>query len=255
MCGRYVLGGDPADYAAYLGADRIVGSALSESYNVAPTDPVYVAAEWDDERLLGVMRWGFVPHWARTLKSIQINARAETIATKPLFRNAFAKKRCLIPADGFYEWEPKERGRIPHWVYREDGRPMVFAGIYSSVRNLDKDRPDKDRPDREDQSGRENQPDGKDRRGDEDWIRTVAIITTEAKGRIANIHHRMPIALTPDVWDAWLDRDLTDPAEIEGLLISIDPDVIVEHPVSSQVNSVRNNYPSLRTPAEPETLF
>ncbi len=227
MCGRYALTGDADDYAAYFGAERVVGPPLTESYNVAPTDPVYAVAEWNGERLLGVMRWGFVPHWAKDMKSIQINARAETVATKPMFRASLAKKRCIIPADGFYEWEPKEEGRTPHWVYREDGEPMAFAGIYSSVHDPARDQ----------------------------WIRTCAIVTAQAQGAIRRIHDRMPIALTPDVWDPWLDRELTDPHQVERLLQPIDPDIVVEHPVSSRVNSVRNNDRSLRDRTEPETLF
>lgn len=227
MCGRYALGGDADDYAEYLSVDRVVGEHLRASYNVAPTDPVYVAAEWDEERLLATMRWGFVPHWAEDMKAIQINARSETIASKPMFRDSFARKRCLIPADGFYEWEPKERGRTPHWVRRSDGCPMVFAGVYSSVKDPQTDQ----------------------------WQRTCAIITTSARGSIADIHNRMPIALSPDVWDPWLDRTLTDTQEAETLLQPIDPGLVVEHRVSARVNAVRNNDPTLIEHVEPQTLF
>ena len=227
MCGRYALGGDASDYADYLGVERVVTDPLPKSYNVAPTDPVYVAAEWDGERLLGTMRWGFVPHWADDLRSIQINARAETVATKPMFRDSFARKRCLIPADGFYEWEPKEEGRTPHWVYREDGVPMAFAGIYSSVKDPATDQ----------------------------WVRTCAIVTTGAEGRIASIHDRMPVALDPATWDDWLDRDLTDVQHAASLLRPIPSGLITDHVVSSEVNSVRNNQPGLRSPAPRETLF
>lgn len=217
MCGRYVLGADAADYAEYFGVDRVVDEALQTNYNVAPTDPVYAVAEWEGERLLGTMRWGFVPHWATDAKAIQINARAETIATKPMFRDSFARKRCIIPADGFYEWEPKERGRHPHWVRRGDGAPMGFAGVWSTWR---------------DPAGGEP-------------VRTCAIVTTAAVGIISSIHDRMPVALDPSVWDAWLDRDLTDAAAAARLIVPIPADVVVEHEVSTAVNSVRNNDPRL----------
>ncbi|MDH5292546.1 MAG: SOS response-associated peptidase [Acidimicrobiia bacterium] len=223
MCGRYVLGGDAADYAEYFGVDRIVGDELSRSYNVAPTDPVYTVASWDGERLLGVMRWGLIPHWAKDSKAIQINARAETLLTKPMFRDSAVRKRCIIPADGFYEWEPKERGRAPHWVYRADGFPMGFAGVYSSWKNPET----------------------------EEWIRTCAIVTGEARGVISDIHERMPIALSPDVWDPWLDRSITDPSEIENLIQAIPPDLVMQHEVSPLVNSVRNNDRNLTNPAGP----
>jgi putative SOS response-associated peptidase YedK len=227
MCGRFSITGDVDFYAEYFGVDEVVAQPLEVSWNVAPTDEVYVVAEQDGSRRLGSMKWGLVPHWAKDTKSIHINARSETIDTTAAFRDSFAKRRCLIPADGFYEWEPPEDGRTPHWVYRADGFPMVFAGIWAS--RLD---PETD-----------------------EWARTCSIITTEASGPIADIHHRMPVALVPEVWDAWLDRDLNDPETARGLLRPIDPCSVMEHVVSSRVNSVRNNTPDLREKSEPETLF
>jgi putative SOS response-associated peptidase YedK len=194
---------------------------------VAPTDPVYVIAERDDSRQLGSMSWGLVPHWAKDMRSIHINARLETVATNPSFRDSFAGRRCLIPADGFYEWEPKDLGRTPHWVYRADGHPMVFAGIWATRRN--------------DENGL--------------WTRTCSIITTAAEGIIESIHDRMPVTLPSASWDAWLDRDLKDPDAALGLILPVDPEEVMEHPVSSRVNSVKNNGPELREKATPETLF
>ncbi len=226
MCGRYVLGGDAADYAEYFGVDRVVTEALAPSYNVAPTDEVYTVAEWDGERLLGTMRWGFVPHWAKDRKAIQINARAESLCTKPMFRDSASRKRCIIPADGFYEWEPKDKGRTPHWVFRADGFPMGFAGLWSTWRNPET----------------------------EELIRTCAIVTTAAEGPITAIHDRMPVALDPAVWDTWLDRDITDADEVESLIQPIPADLIMEHEVSPAVNSVRNNERNLTDPAGPLRL-
>jgi putative SOS response-associated peptidase YedK len=227
MCGRFSITGDLDFYAEYFGVDEIRTEALAPSWNVAPTDDVYVIAEHDDTRHIGSMKWGLVPHWAKDKKSIQINARTETVATTSMFRDSFSRKRCLIPSDGFYEWEPAEEGRTPHWVYRADGHPMVFAGIWAS------------RLDEETQQ----------------WERTCSILTTEAKGVISSIHHRMPVALDPDVWDSWLDRELTDTETALGLIRTIDPDEIMEHAVSKRVNTVKNNDPDLRAPAEPDTLF
>lgn len=221
MCGRYVLAAEADDYAEYFAVDRLVAESLSPSYNVAPTDPVYTVAQWEEERLLGTMRWGLIPHWAKDKKGMQINARSESVATKPMFRDSLSRKRCIIPADGFYEWEPKDQGRTPHWIYRADGYPMAFAGIWSSWKDPT--------------SG--------------EWVRTCAIITTEAAGDVAAIHKRMPVSLDPDVWDAWLDRDLTDLAQIEGLIRPIDADLLMEHAVAITVNSVRNNGPQLVEPA------
>jgi putative SOS response-associated peptidase YedK len=227
MCGRFSITGDLDFYAEYFGVDEVVTDPLDKSWNVAPTDPVYVVAERDGARQLGSMRWGLVPHWAKDAKTIHINARSETVATTPAFRDSFAGRRCLIPADGFYEWEPPESGRTPHWVYRADGHPMVFAGIWAS--RLDPE--------------------------DGQWQRTCSILTTEANGVISSIHYRMPVSLVPDVWDAWLDRDLRDPEAVRSLIRTIDPDSIMEHIVSSRVNTVRDNAPELREPSQPETLF
>jgi putative SOS response-associated peptidase YedK len=227
MCGRFSITGDLDFYADYFGVDDVLTEPLDKSWNVAPTDPVYVVAERDGNRQLSSMKWGLVPHWAKDAKSIHINARSETVATTAAFRDSFARKRCLIPADGFYEWEPPEEGRTPHWVYRADGHPMVFAGIWAS--RLD---PDTER-----------------------WERTCSILTTQAEGPISSIHDRMPVSLIPDVWEAWLDRDLTDPQAAKGLIQVMDPEAIMEHIVSRDVNSVKNNRPGLNEKIEPETLF
>jgi putative SOS response-associated peptidase YedK len=227
MCGRFSITGDIDFYAEYFGVDDVVGDPLDRSWNVAPTDAVYVVAQREGRRQLGSMRWGLVPHWAKDTKSIQINARVETVSTKGMFRDSFARKRCLIPADGFYEWESPERGRTPHWVYRADGHPMVFAGIWATRRD--------------DDTG--------------NWLRTCSIITTAAEGAIAAIHDRMPIVLIPEVWEPWLDRDLRDPETVMGLIQPIDPDSVMEHTVSRKVNTVRNNSPDLQDVVESETLF
>jgi len=227
VCGRFSITGDLDFYAEYFGVDEVLAERLEPNWNVAPTDPVYVILERDGTRALGSMPWGLVPHWAKDTKSIHINARAETVATTAAFRESFSRRRCLIPADGFYEWEPKDVGRTPHWVYRADGHPMVFAGIWASRLDAATD----------------------------SWQRTCSIVTTGAEGVISSIHDRMPVALSPEMWDAWLDRDLRDPNAAFGLLKPIDPEIIMEHPVSNRVNSVRNNGPELQERAEPETLF
>jgi len=227
VCGRFSITGDLDFYAEYFGVDEVLAEGLEANWNVAPTDPIYVIFERDGARTLGSMPWGLVPHWAKDTKSIHINARSETVATNAAFRESFSRRRCLIPADGFYEWEPKELGRTPHWVYRADGHPMVFAGIWAS--RLDPET--------------------------EVWRRTCSIITTGAEGVITSIHDRMPVSLVPEVWDPWLDRELRDPQAVGGLLQPIDPENIMEHAVSSRVNSVKNNGPELREKAEPESLF
>jgi putative SOS response-associated peptidase YedK len=227
VCGRFSITGDLDFYAEYFGVDEVTAERLEPSWNVAPTDPVYVVAERDGVRSLGSMPWGLVPHWAKDTRSIHINSRAETVATNSAFRESFTRRRCLIPADGFYEWEPPANGRAPHWVYRADGHPMAFAGIWATRRDPETDI----------------------------WQRTCSIITTSAKGAVSPTHHRMPVSLQPSVWDAWLDRELQDPETVAGLLQPIDPDLIMEHPVSKLVNSVKNNGPELRDKADSDTLF
>lgn len=227
MCGRFSLTGDLDFYAEYFGVDAVVTEPMAPSWNVAPTDMVYVIAEREGTRQLGSMKWGLVPHWAKDSRSIHINARAETVATNNTFMESFAKRRCLIPADGFYEWESPEEGRTPHWVFRADGHPMAFAGIWAARHDMETDQ----------------------------WERTCAIITKDSTGVISKIHDRMPVSLDRTAWDAWLDRDLRDPEAALGLLVPMDPEEIMEHTVSRAVNSVRNNGPELRAPSEPETLF
>jgi putative SOS response-associated peptidase YedK len=222
MCGRFSLSGDVDFYAEYFGTDSL-DEGLPPSWNVAPTDSVYVVACQGGERTLKTMRWGLVPHWAKDTKSIQINARSETVSTAPAFRDSFARKRCLIPADGFYEWE--EGTKKPHWIFRADGYPVGFAGIWAT------------------------------RKGEDgEWIRTCAILTTPAAGVISSLHDRMPVALDPDYWAAWLDRDQTDSEAALSLVKPIDSSLWMEVEVSKKVNSVRNNDASLQNPEEPAQL-
>jgi putative SOS response-associated peptidase YedK len=232
MCGRFSLSGEVDFYAEYFGTSVVATEALEPSWNVAPTDDVYVVAQRIDdgghqERALRTMRWGLIPHWAKEGKSININARAETVATTPAFRDSFSRKRCLIPADGFYEWEGKDKGRAPHWVFRADGYPVGFAGVWSSWNNP---------------------ADGK-------WVRSCAIITTAATGVISSLHDRMPVALLPEAWEPWLDRALTDPEEAADVLAPIEADLWMEREVSTRVNNVRNNGPELQGPPDQQRLL
>ena len=134
--------------------------------------------------------------------------------------DSFSRRRCIIPADGFYEWEQLERGKLPHFIYLEDGSPMGFAGLWSTWK-------DKERGER---------------------ISSCAIITTDAHPRLAPIHGRMPVMLDPTVWDAWLDRSLTDPLQAEALIRPIPEARITEHAVSTLVYSVKNNLPECIAP-------
>ena len=224
MCGRYVINEDPARLVDYFRVERTVTEPLDLSYNVAPTDPVYAIAEHDGIRQLGTFRWGLVPHWAKDTKGpLNINARSETVATKPTFRDSFRRKRCILPATGFYEWEPKERGRLPHYIRLTGDRPMAFAGVWASWKDPIS----------------------------EEWTRSASIITTKANEAISHIHARMPVILPPDRWDMWLDRTLLDVDSIEPLLAPIEAAELRYHAVSTLVNSVRNNLAENLVPLPP----
>ncbi len=202
--------------------DGVRAEALDPSWNVAPTDRVYAAAERaaregePAQRVLGTYRWGLVPSWAKdpSIGSRMINARAETLERK--FRRALERRRCLVPADGFYEWERRDDGtKQPWFIVRADGAPMVFAGLWELWR-----------------------PPGAE--GDEP-LRTCTIITTEANDLVARLHDRMPVVLGPSDWDRWLDRAVTDPAAVRDLLAPPDPRAFEMYEVSTRVNNVRNN--------------
>lgn len=219
MCGRFVRTLDSATLAAYLGVDETAEEAEeapAPSYNVAPTDPVYAVTERRERRRMEVMRWGLIPHWASDRKGpLNINARAETVSVTPAFRDSLRRRRCLIPAEGFYEWEPKQSGRRPHYVTLAAGEPMVFAGLWAAWRDPES----------------------------EDWVRSCAIITTAANRRLADIHTRMPVILEPESWDMWLDRELREADALEPLLRPLPARAVTEHPVSNLVNNVRNDLP------------
>lgn len=222
MCGRFVQASEPEVYADAFGVDRIVADGLPTSYNVAPTDRVYAVAEHEGGRLLGSFRWGLIPFWAkdRKIAARNINARAETVADKPAFRDSFARRRCIIPADGFFEWQKLPKGKLPHYIHSSDGTPLGFAGLWASW----KDPVDGER------------------------IRTCTIITGSPNDLVAPIHDRMPVILQPDTWAAWLDPANDDAEALRNLLVPAASDVLSEHAVSTLVNKVANNVPELIVP-------
>ncbi|MCY4649436.1 MAG: SOS response-associated peptidase [bacterium] len=220
MCGRFGQAREPEEYWDYIGAEEIATEPLSPSWNVAPTDPVYAVRHRKGAIRLETMRWGMIPHWTPDLKTFHINARSETVAQNGLFRKSLANRRCLIPADGFYEWTARSEGHIPYWSYRSDRCPLAFAGLWSVRRHP----------------------------ATGEWLVSCAIITGESQGPISAVHHRMPIALMPQYWDPWLDPNLDDPLTAQTLLISPDTAGWAIHPVSRRVNKVANNDPSLIEP-------
>ena len=222
MCGRYVAAKPPAELAAELGVHDVRATDLGARYNVAPTDEVYaVAVGSDGERRLGTFRWGLVPSWSKDASGAarMINARAETVADKPAFRQALRKRRCLIPADGFYEWLRTGKERQPFWFHRPGGETICFAGLWEVWRP-------KDEPDAE-------------------LLRTCTIITAGPNSVMRPIHDRMPVVLPPDAWDRWLDKGVADVAD---LLVPAPDDLLVRTKVSTKVNNARNDGPDLLDP-------
>ena len=252
MCGRYSSTRSSEDLAAEFDVDEILGELPGPDYNVAPTVAVPAVLErrvrdtGSVVRRLSPLVWGLVPSWASEAKggARLINARLETVAEKPAFRRAFAARRCLLPADGFYEWYlpagvPSGRGKVrkqPFFIHRRDGGLLVMAGIYEIWRDPAKDR------------------------GDESaWLRTCSVITTKSSDALGHIHDRMPMVIRREAYDAWLDPSLTDPVKALELLAVTDADALEAYAVSTAVNSVQNNDPSLVEPLaeerapEPET--
>ncbi len=229
MCGRYTLA---TPDLGQLRARFPIGETLAvrRRYNVAPGDDVLAVIRDGEQRDPegALLRWGLVPFWAsdpRAVAAKTINARAETLAERPAYRDAFQRRRCLIVADGFYEWS----GGVPHWITRADGEPFAFAGLWSSWRP-------KGAP-------RELEP-----------LRSCAIVTTAATGPVASLHDRMPVILDAGDESAWIDP-ATPVGELHPLL---DPDAAPAldlRPVSSAVNDARHDAPDCLDPPEQASLF
>lgn len=231
MCGRFAASQSTQEIVDTFLIEEVVDEAVPD-YNVAPTDPVAAVVERVDKatgegvRKLVTPRWGLVPSWSKTAAggARMINARSETVATKPAFAAAFAKRRCLIPADGYYEWTPGQRDGKPYkqpWYLHPDAAApgaLVMAGLYEFWRNPD----------------------------DDTWLTTCTIITTQATDALGHIHDRMPMVIEPADWGSWLDPLRTDAAEVLPLLRT--PADLRSYEVSTLVNSVRNDGPELIEP-------
>jgi putative SOS response-associated peptidase YedK len=241
MCGRFVSASPPDEVARYFDAAPSE-AALEASYNVAPTNQVYVVLESGGVRSLDTMRWGLVPFWADDTKigNRLINARAETVATKNAFRHAFKKKRCIIPADGFYEWKaiPGQKKKQPYFIHRPDGEPYAFAGLWETWRPKP--------PKSEDGTA-----DGAGEGGEAEVLHTCTIITGTPNERMAQLHDRMPIMLPPDAWATWLDEDNHDTDLLGKLLVPAPSELIAFHTVSTQVNNPRTEGDELVEEAPP----
>ena len=226
MCGRYLLSRSPEEIARWFGTRNALPN-FPTRYNVAPTDPVLAVRfnRKSGERSLDTLRWGLVPHWAKDLKfgARTINARAESLATTPAFRDAFAARRCLIPASGFYEWKKEGESRVPYAIVPTDEPLFAFAGLWENWRE---------------RGGGKDAP----------WIRTCSIVTGEPNTLLAPIHDRMPVILPREAWPRWLGEEETSPQELSALLAPFSAERMRIYSVSSRVNSVKNDDAGLIEP-------
>jgi putative SOS response-associated peptidase YedK len=223
MCGRFVSTTGASVLAAHFGAETIVGDVPSR-WNIAPTAQVWVVRQHDRSRVLETMRWGLVPSWADdpAVGNRMFNARAETLTQRPAYRSAARKRRCVVPADGFYEWAavPGSRRKQAWYFHHADDSPLAMAGLWEVW-----------------QPG----PDGAGA------LHTCTVVTTEADAVVSPIHHRMPAILAGDAINQWLSHDTSHPDDVEAVLSTTRPPSLVSHPVGIEVNNARSDGPGLLT--------
>ena len=231
MCGRFAVLRQLEELARLFEAGLIRMDPFGPNYNVAPTTLIPAVVNEDGERALTGFTWGFTPRWAKARRDgpRPINARRETVATSGMFRDAFKRRRTILPADGFFEWKKEGAGKQPYFVHRADDEVMAMAGIWE--RWVD--------------------PEG----NLETPLESCAIITTSANDEMANLHDRMPVILEPQDWERWLDPDIQAAEELSDLLDPPEDRVIAYHPVGLDVGNVRNNRPDLVQPLEQTKLF
>ena len=214
MCGRFTLATNPAEYAEDLG-EAVFPEQCQPRYNIAPSQPV-LAVSNDSRSKAGFFVWGLIPSWAKdpTIGNRLINARGETLGEKPAFRGAYKYKRCIIPADGFYEWKalPGAKVKVPHYIRLKSHKPFALAGLWDQW----------------------DSPDGS-------TLRTCTIVTTEANTLMAPIHNRMPVILAPETIAEWLDAEPRSPQSLNGLVRPYAAEAMESYAVSTLVNSPAND--------------
>jgi putative SOS response-associated peptidase YedK len=224
MCGRAHLSSDVGEITLVFGipSDRPTPN-FPPSWNVTPTDPLPIV-RYDvkaGQRSLDMLRWGLIPYWAKNIKVgfANINAKAEGIETRPGFRKAFERRRCLAPVDNFYEWAKTGTGKQPYAIALADRSIMALAGLWENWHS----------------------PAG-------EWVRSFAIITTQPNELCAELHNRMPVVLKPEVWPAWLGEQPAAVDDLKGMLAPYPSDDMICWPVSPRVGNIKNNDPSLIEP-------
>ena len=214
MCGRFEIHNTLEIIAKVFGIDSVTFD-YAPSYNIAPSQDILLVVN-EGKRRLVKSRWGFVPPWSQELSDgyKMINARAESVAEKPSFRQAFQNQRCPVVADGFYEWKKEGTRKRPFYIRLKSGKPFGFAGLYNIWKS----------------------PEG-------EQIRTSTIITTDANELVHPLHDRMPVIASPDAYDMWLDPNIHDKALLQNILKSYPSEELEAYEVTSLVNSPKNNAP------------
>ena len=236
MCGRFVSSSPPDAIARYFDAELPAEAALLRpNWNVAPTTDVYVVLVEGGIRRLATHHWGLVPFWAKSpaIGNRMINARAEGLPEKNAFKRAYRSRRCLVPVDGFYEWQKVsgQKTKQPYFIHRKDDEPLAFAGLWEEWEGPDRD--------------------GTQR------LRSTTIVTTTPNETMASIHDRMPVILPPSAWDEWLDPANADLDTLGRLLIPAPAQLLTMHPVSGDVGKIGNKGSRLADPIDLDegTLF
>ena len=238
MCGRYVNVASTADLSHEFAVEEVIGDDLAPSWNVAPTDPVRVImkrrrhgghSDAQQVRQLRTVRWGLVPSWSKTRAGgvKMINARIETVTTKPAFKAAAARRRCLCPSQGYFEWQNTDHGKVPYFLHNPDDRLLAFAGLYELWRDPTRTDDDTDR-----------------------WLWTCTIITQPATDLLGHIHDRSPVIVPVELHEAWLTCTGDDIAVARELVDQIPEAHLQPDVVSAAVGSVRNNGPELIEPVD-----
>jgi putative SOS response-associated peptidase YedK len=216
MCGRFVLTSPPDAVRNLFGYGD--AATFPQRFNIAPSQPIAVVTLDDGKRRLRLMRWGLIPSWVKDPRSFALlfNARADSVLEKPSFRNAMKRRRCLVPSDGFYEWQTSGERKRPFFIHPANGGPVAFAGLWESW------------------SG----PNGEE-------LDTVAIITTEASADLRTLHDRMPVVIAPEAFEMWLDCAHVDAPTAASLLVPSRPGFFAFHEVSQAVNRAASDGPDL----------